>query len=251
MSMPEVLAIAAAGMAAGALNAVVGSGTLVTFPVLLGFGYAPVTANVSNTVGLVAGGVAGAVGYRRELEGQRQRTLRFATASASGAVTGAVLLLVLPAAAFRTIVPAFIALALVSIVLQPRLARRLAHRQPDEHRQGTGLAWLGVFVAGIYGGYFGAAQGILLVAILGLALPDGLQRVNALKNVLSLLVNLVAAVIFVFLADVAWAPAAAIAGGSILGGMLGARYGRRLPQPVLRGVIVMVGIVAIVQLLRG
>jgi uncharacterized protein len=251
MSLPEVLAVAAAGMAAGALNAVVGSGTLVTFPVLLGFGYAPITANVSNTVGLVAGGVAGAVGYRRELDGQRQRTLRFAMASASGAVTGAVLLLVLPASAFEAIVPAFIALALVSIVLQPRLARRLAHRQPDEARQGTGLARLGVFVAGIYGGYFGAAQGILLLAILGLALPDGLQRVNALKNVLALLVNLVAAVIFVFVANVAWAPAATIAGGSLLGGMLGARYGRRLPQPALRGVIVAVGTVAIVQLLRS
>lgn len=246
--MPEVLAIAAAGMAAGALNAVVGSGTLVTFPVLLGFGYAPVTANVSNTVGLVAGGVAGAVGYRRELEGQRQRTLRFATASASGAVTGAVLLLVLPAAAFRTIVPAFIALALVSIVLQPRLARRLAHRQPDEHRQGTGLAWLGVFVAGIYGGYFGAAQGILLLAILGLALPDDLQRVNALKNVLAGIVNGVAALVFIAVAHVAWGPAALIAAGSVVGAQLAARYGRRLSPQALRAVIVAVGIAAIVQL---
>ncbi|HEY6781541.1 MAG TPA: sulfite exporter TauE/SafE family protein [Thermoleophilaceae bacterium] len=251
MSGIEIVAVVAAGMAAGAINAVVGSGTLVTFPVLLAVGYSPVTANVSNTVGLVPGGISGSIGYRRELAGQRQRTLRFALASVAGGITGAVLLLVLPAAAFRAIVPVFIVIALIAIVLQPRLDRLVADRRPPEHRQGTGWTRLGVYVAGVYGGYFGAAQGIMLLAILGLALPDDLQRVNALKNVLATLVNLIAALIFIAFAHIAWAPAALIAGGSIVGGQLGARYGRRLPPSTLRAVIVVVGIAAIVQLVRG
>jgi uncharacterized protein len=243
----EIVAIAAAGMAAGAINTLVGSGTLITFPVLLAFGYAPVTANVSNNVGLVPGSVAGAIGYRRELEGQRTRALRFALASALGAATGAALLLVLPAAAFKAIVPVFIAIALISVLLQPRLDRLVAHRRPPE-AHGTGLPRLFVYLAGAYGGYFGAAQGILLLAILGLALPDDLQRINALKNVLAGVVNGVAAVIFILVADVAWGPAALIAAGSVVGAQLAARYGRRLSPQALRALIVAVGIAAIVQL---
>src|SRR5512133_1078629 len=183
MDVGEVIAIGLAGLAAGAINTVVGSGTLITFPVLLAFGYSPVTANVSNTIGLVPGSLSGAVGYRRELEGQRRRMLRLGTASLLGGTTGAVLLLVLPAAAFKAIVPVFIAIALVSVVLQPRLDRLVAERRPPPDEHGTGLPRVLVYLAGVYGGYFGAAQGILLLAILGLALPDGLQRVNALKNV--------------------------------------------------------------------
>ena len=248
MGAAEIVAIAAAGMAAGAINTLVGSGTLITFPVLLAFGYAPVTANVSNNVGLVPGSVAGAIGYRRELEGQRKRALRFALASALGAMTGAVLLLVLPASAFKAIVPVFIAIALVSVVLQPRLDRVVRDRRPPPDAHGTGLPRLGVYLAGVYGGYFGAAQGILLLAILGLALPDDLQRVNALKNVLAGVVNGVAALVFIVVADVAWGPAALIATGSVIGAQLAARYGRRLSPPALRAVIVAVGIAAIVQL---
>ncbi len=251
MSAAEILAIAAAGMAAGAINTVVGSGTLITFPVLLGFGYAPVTANVSNTIGLVPGGISGTIGYRRELAGQRAHTLRFALASVAGGVTGAVLLLVLPDEAFRAIVPFFIVLALIAIVMQARLDDLVARRRPPEHRQGTGWTRVGVYFAGVYGGYFGAAQGILLLGILGLALPDHLQRVNALKNVLATLVNLIAALIFIAVADVAWEAAGLIAGGSIVGAQLGARYGRRLPPTALRALIVVVGIAAIVQLIRG
>jgi uncharacterized membrane protein YfcA len=238
-------------MAAGGINTIVGSGTLVTFPVLLAFGYAPVTANVSNTVGLVPGGVSGAIGYRRELRGQGLRTLRFALVSATGGICGAVLLLVLPAEAFRTIVPAFIVVALVGIVLQPQLTLLVArHRTSQQGHEGA-LTRLGVLVTGIYGGYFGAAQGILLLAVLGLALPEDLQRVNALKNVLATLVNLVAALVFVVVADIAWAPAALIAGGSILGAQVGARYGRQLSPTALRATIVVVGVAAIVQLVRG
>ena len=249
MGAAEIAAIAAAGMAAGAINTLVGSGTLITFPVLLAFGYSPVTANVSNTVGLVPGSIAGAIGYRRELRGERTRTLRFAIASVLGGVSGAVLLLVLPDSAFKAIVPVFIAVALVAVVLQPRLDALVAERRPPPDAHGTGLPRAGVYLAGIYGGYFGAAQGILLIAILGLALPDDLQRVNALKNVLAGVVNGVAAIIFIVLADVAWGPAALIAAGSVVGAQLAARYGRRLSPQALRAVVVVVGIAAIVQLL--
>jgi uncharacterized protein len=245
----EIAAIAAAGMAAGAINTLVGSGTLITFPVLLAFGYSPVTANVSNTIGLVPGSISGAIGYRRELEGQRTRTLRFAVASVLGGISGAVLLLVLPDSAFEAIVPAFIAIALVAVALQPRLDRLVAERRPPPDAHGTGLPRVLVYVAGVYGGYFGAAQGILLLGILGLALPDDLQRVNALKNVLAGIVNGVAALVFIVVADVAWGPAALIAAGSVLGAQLAARYGRRLSPQALRAVIVVVGIAAIVQLL--
>ena len=254
MSIGEIVAIAFAGLAAGTINTIVGSGTLITFPVLLAFGYAPVTANVSNTIGLVPGSISGAVGYRRELSGQGRRALRLGTMSVLGGATGAVLLLVLPAAAFKAIVPVFIALALVLIIVQPRLNRMLAGREAkrerDSHRREHGLVIvLAVYVTGGYGGYFGAAQGILLLGILGAALAQDLQRTNALKNVLAGLTNGVAGVYFIFAAHVDWAPAAIIAATSILGAQLGARYGRKLPPAGLRGVIVVVGVGAIVRLL--
>jgi uncharacterized membrane protein YfcA len=249
LSVGEIAAIAIAGMAAGTINTVVGSGTLITFPVLLAFGYAPVTANVSNTIGLVPGSVSGAVGYRRELTGQGRRALRLGTMSVLGGLTGAVLLLVLPASAFETIVPAFIAAALVLTVMQPRLSRWLARREIDLEHPRSLFAPLAVYLTGVYGGYFGAAQGILLLAILGVALDQNLQRTNALKNVLAGLVNGVAGVYFIFAAHVDWGPAAIIAATSIVGAQLGARYGRRLPPRALRATIVAVGIFAIVRLL--
>jgi uncharacterized membrane protein YfcA len=248
MSLGEIVAIACAGLAAGAINTLVGSGTLITFPVLLAFGYAPVTANVSNTIGLVLGNVSGAVGYRRELAGQGARVVRLGAMSLLGGITGAVLLLVLPASAFKAIVPVFIAIALVLTLLQPRLARWLTRREIDLERRGSVLVALAVYLTGVYGGYFGAAQGILLLAILGVALAQDLHRTNALKNVLVGLVNGVAAVYFAFAAHVDWGPAAIIAGASILGAQLGARYGRRLPPDALRAVIVVVGVFAIVRL---
>jgi uncharacterized protein len=249
VSLLHAVAILAAGVVAGTINTVVGSGTLITFPVLLGFGYAPVVANVSNTIGLVPGSAAGAIGYRRELGGQRKRTLPLAAASVLGAAAGAGLLLTLPASAFKSIVPAFIAIALVLVVLQPRLSRTFGDRDADARVRAGPMATVGVFASGVYGGYFGAAQGIMLLAILGLALDDDLQRINAVKVVLAGLVNLVAGVIFVFVAHVAWLPALLIAAGSTSGGVLGARGGRRLPPAALRGVTVVVGIAAIVRLL--
>jgi uncharacterized protein len=251
MSGGEILAIALAGLAAGAVNAAVGSGTLITFPVLLAFGYTPVTANVSNTIGLVPGALSGAWGYRRELAGQRSRAIRFGIASLLGGTTGAVLLLTLPSSAFKTIVPAFIAVALVLVILQPRINRLLASGAIGSWHERGILPPLAVYATGIYGGYFGAAQGIMLLAFLGVALPQNLQRTNALKNVLVGLVNGVAGLLFVFAAHVAWAPVAIIAASSVLGGQLGAHYGRRLSPNALRGLIVVVGTTAIVRLVAG
>jgi hypothetical protein len=235
-------------MAAGAINAVVGSGTLITFPVLLAVGYPPVVANVSNTVGLVPGTASGTWGYRRELSGQRQRILRLGGRSVLGGLTGGILLLVLPARAFKAIVPALIALACVLVLVQPALTRRLAHRRGERPAHGGPLLLVAVYLAGIYGGYFGAAQGVLLIAILGLALSEDLQRINAAKNLLAGLVNLTAAMLFILVADVAWHPALLIAIGSTIGGQIGATVGRRLPPLALRGVIVLVGLTAIIRL---
>ncbi len=249
MSIGEILAIALAGLAAGTINTVVGSGTLITFPVLLAFGYAPVSANVSNTVGLVPGSLSGAYGYRRELIGQRRRVVRLGIAGVLGGITGAVLLLLLPASAFKDIVPVFIAIALVLVVMQPRLNRLLARHDVNPAHEGGVFTPIAVYLAGVYGGYFGAAQGILLLGILGVALAQDLQRTNALKNVLAGLVNGVAGIYFIAATHIEWAPALIIAGASILGGQLGARYGRRLPPAALRGLIVVVGLTAIVRLL--
>jgi hypothetical protein len=318
----QALAIFAAGLAAGTINTVVGSGTLITFPTLLAFGYPPVLANVSNNVGLVPGVASGVHGYRAELEGQRRRIIRLGSASACGGLVGAILLLVLPAEAFKAIVPALIGVAVVMVLIQPRLARWMARRQlarsagragdgglaaqadgadpnprpPADADHGTGgiggtggaggvggangngaagragaatavgvlpatgissradaiggpVLWALVFCAGVYGGYFGAAQGVLLIGMLGIAFTDSLQRINAVKNVLAGLVNGVAAVVFIALTHIDWKVAGLIAAGSIIGGQAGARVGRRLPPWGLRLLIVCVGVAALVKLL--
>ena len=236
-------------MSAGTINTVVGSGTLITFPVLLGVGLSPVTANVSNTIGLFPGSFVGAYGYRRELAGQRQRATVLGMASALGAVAGAVLLLELPPGAFKAIVPVLIVLALALVLFGPKLTRRLAGTKHAPSESVGWPLWVVTLGTGIYGGYFGAAQGVLLMGFLGLLLAESLQRQNALKNVLAGLVNFVAAIVFVATAEVDWAAAGLVAAGSVLGGILGARIGRRLPPAVLRAVIVAVGIAAIVKLL--
>ncbi|MDX6359563.1 MAG: uncharacterized protein QOH37_2617 [Nocardioidaceae bacterium] len=229
-----------------------GSGTLITFPVLLACGLPAVTANVSNNVGLVPGSLSAVIGYRAELRGQRGRVLRLASASFLGAAAGAVLLLVLPSSAFDTIVPALIALGVLLVVVGPAISRRVAARaearggMPDH---GVWWVWPAVLGAGVYGGYFGAAQGVLLMAILGIGVADTMQRHNATKNALSLVVNAVAAVVFLFVAHLDWRAVALIAVGSVIGGQIGSTVGRRLPPGVLRGVIVVVGVVAIVSLL--
>jgi uncharacterized protein len=247
----EVVAILAAGMAAGTINTIVGSGTLITFPTLLFFGIPPLVANVSNTVGLVAGGLTGIHGYRAELAGQGGVLRRLLPASLVGAVTGAILLLKLPESAFDAIVPILIAAALLLVVLGPRIQAWAATRHPDHDSLGRHLLLtVGVFCAGVYGGYFGAAQGILLVGVMSVLMTISLQRVNALKNVLSTGVNAVAALMFMIFAweRIDWSVAALIAAGSLAGGYVGARVGRRLSRRVLRGLIVVIGVAAIAKI---
>jgi uncharacterized membrane protein YfcA len=245
LSPLAALAIAGAGFAAGTINTIVGSGSLITFPTLLALGYPPVVANVSNTVGLVTGSISGAIGYRRELEGQAPRVRVLGLASLSGGLAGALLLLALPAAVFENVVPALILVACVLVALQPRLAAR----DRPAYAHGGPLLFLMVFATGIYGGYFGAAQGVILIALLGIFLDDGLQRLNALKNVLAGLVNGIAALLFIAFADVDWAVAGLLAAGAICGGQLGARLGRRIPAGWLRAAIVVVGVAVAIRLL--
>lgn len=239
--------ILGAGLVAGFVNAVVGSGSLLTFPVLLAAGYPPVVANVSNTVGMVFGSVSGVVGYRRELAGQRDRVIALALPAGLGALTGALLLLVLPASVFHRVVPVLVIFAVALVIAQPRLSRLLAaHR---EHRYSAWALRVAVFLTAIYGGYFGAAQGVILVGVMGLLLNDDLQRINALKNVLAAIVNGLSAVVFVLFAHIAWVPALLLGASSLVGGQLGAAMGRRLPPNVLRAVIAVGGVAAVIKLL--
>ncbi|MFC7492390.1 MULTISPECIES: sulfite exporter TauE/SafE family protein [unclassified Knoellia] len=259
MGAAEAALILVAGVVAGTINTVVGSGTLVTFPTLLFFGYAPVTANVSNTIGLVAGGLTGSWGYRHELRGTRATLLRWAPMSLLGGVVGAGLLLVLDPAAFRAIVPALIGLGLLLVVFGPRITAWTTARRGDfpataldEHSaRRAALLMVGVFATAIYGGYFGAAQGVILMGVLTTLTSASLQSLNAIKNVLATIVNSVAALTFIIVApeQVDWRVAGLIAAGSLLGGVLGARVGRRLPPTVLRAVIIVIGVVAIVRML--
>jgi hypothetical protein len=249
MQLWQDAVIAVAGILAGMINAVVGSGTLITFPVLLAFGYPAVTANVSNGLGLVPGSLSGAYGYRRELEGQRSRLSKLGIASGLGAICGAVLLLTLPADTFQAIVPALIVVALVLVVIQPWLARKVAARRSDRPTDGGVVLWLAIFGTGIYGGYFGAAQGVIALGVMGVLLSEPMQRINGAKNVLTAVANLVSGIVFVFVAHVAWLAVVLIAVGSLVGGLIGARIGRNLPPIALRAVIVVVGLAAIVKLL--
>jgi uncharacterized membrane protein YfcA len=209
-----------------------------------------VTANVSNTVGLVFGNVTSMIGYRPEMAGQRARAIRLGTASMIGAVGGAILLLALPASAFRAVVPAFIGLGVFAILTGPYVSKWLAKRDRSASEASGGLwTFLGVMACGVYGGYFGAGQGLLFIAVLGIALADTIHRLNALRNMLAGLANTIAAVVFVFSAHIAWGAVALLAVGSIFGGWVGVHIGRRLPPTVYRVVIAAVGIVAFVKLI--
>jgi uncharacterized membrane protein YfcA len=244
--------IIAAGVVAGTVNTIVGAGSLLTFPTLLFLGYPPLVANVSNTVGLVPGTISGAIGYRRELAGQGTRARPLLIAAALGGVTGACLLLVLPAAAFARIVPVLILIACALVAIQPRLSAWVVERRARAGVVHVGGGWMlvvGVYLTGIYGGYFGAAQGVILIALLAILVDDDLQRLNGLKNLITVVINGVAAVLFVILAPVAWVPAILLAIGSIVGGQLGAVVGRRLSPFALRAAIITVGTLVAVRLL--
>lgn len=245
--------IALAGLWAGTINTIVGSGTLVTFPVLLALGYAPVTASISNAMGLVAGGFSGTWGYRKELRGQGRTLAKLAPASVLGAIIGSSLLLHLPESVFAIVAPILIVVALLMVIFQPRLQRILAARRekveaPKEHPWQLLVL---VFLAGVYGGYFVAAQGILLIGILGIFLAGTMQQANALKTLLTTLVNVVAAVSYLIFAfdRIAWPVVAVIAVSSLIGGYFGAKIGRRLSPVVLRTVIVILGLAALTNML--
>lgn len=252
MSVLEVCCVFLAGMAAGAINAIVGSGTLITFPTLLLFGYPPVAANMTNALGMVTGSVAGAVGYRAELVDAGRTLRRLIPMSLVGSIIGAFLLLWLPPEAFEVIVPVLIVVGLLLVVLGPRLQKAAAARHTDRPvRWHTPAMMAGVLATGVYGGYFGAAQGVILMGLLSALSAESLQRLNGYKNVLAAIVNAVAAVTFVLVAgeQILWTVAAVLAVGALIGGWLGARIGRRLNPLLLRSVIVVVGLVAIVVLL--
>jgi hypothetical protein len=253
-----MILICLAGVGAGAINAVVGSGTLITFPTLVALGYPPVTATMSNAVGLVAGGISGTWGYRRELSGQWDRLRWQIPASLIGAGVGAWLLLHLPEKVFVAVVPVLLIGALILVVVGPRIqawARKrsdAAGRSAEVVSPGRMAAVVAAtFVVGIYGGYFTAAQGILLIGLMGAILPESMQRMNAAKNLLSLLVNIVAAVAYTLVAfdRISWLAAGLIAVGSLAGGFLGAHYGRRLSPGALRIVIVVIGLIGLYRLL--
>ncbi len=249
MSTLEVVAVILAGVGAGAINSVVGSGTLLTFPILLAFGYSPVVANASNTLGMVPGAVLGAHGYRAELKGQRSFVARLAASSVLGGAVGAALFLMLPPSVFKAVVPILIAIACILVIAQPRLAAAIAKR-PTTRLPGTigPVLLLAIFLVGIYGGYFGGGQGIMLLAILGLSLRQSLQKVNGTKNVLAATANMVGAIAFIIAGRVAFEPALLLAAGSAVGGHVGARFGRRLDPRLLRVLIVVVGIATIIRL---
>ena len=239
MTLIEAVVIAAAGFGAGAVNTIVGSGSLITYPVLITLGYPPVIANIANTVGLAPGSVSGAFGYRRELGQSGGLLRRLVVASAVGAVVGASLLLILPASAFRAIVPVLILVATALVAVQPWLTRRLERtRRPRPDK----ALLPSIAAASIYGGYFSAAQGVILLGLLGLFLPAGIQRHNAVKNVLQAVVNVVAACLFVVTAHPNWSVVGLIASGSLLGAQVGALVGRRIPELPLRLVVIVVGV---------
>ncbi len=247
MSVAAAAAVLAAGFLAGAINTIVGSGSLITFPTLLALGLSPVVANVSNTVGLVFGGVSGALGYRREMTGQGDRVMALLIPAVAGSVLGATLLLTLPERIFIRVVPALILVALLLIIVQPRLAVPRGNHPSRKWR--TFLLPVAVLASAVYGGYFGAAQGIILLSLLGLLVDDSIQRLNALKNVLVTVVNGVAAVYFVSVARVDWTAVAMVAIGSVVGGQVGALVARRLEPTTLRIAIVIGGTVALAKLL--
>jgi uncharacterized protein len=247
MTTLAVSAVIGAAMVAGAANAIVGSGSLLTFPTLIALGYAPLVANVSNSVGLVFGTASGALGYRRELAGQRSRILHLLGFSVVGGAIGALLLLVLPSGVFQAVVPVLVLLAIILVAVQPWLTRKLSDRGPS--RTSAVLLRAGVFATGVYGGYFGAAQGVILMALVAVLIDDSLQRLNGLKNVLMAFATAAPAIIFVIRAPVAWEPAVLIALGSIAGAQLGSLVGRRLSPVILRAIIIVGGLAVLVKLL--
>jgi uncharacterized membrane protein YfcA len=242
----NLLLLAGAGVVAGAVNSAIGSGTLLTYPLLLAAGLPPVVANGTNSLGIAPGSAVGAWGYRRELVGRGRQVAGMAALVAVGAVFGAVLVLALPSRVFASVVPWLIVVACVLVIAQPHLVRALRSRGVDPTSLPRRALVPVLLAVGVYAGYFGAAQGIILIAALGALYDSDLQSTNAAKNVLQGVSNSAAAIAFVVAGAVSWPAAIAVGAGASLGGLVGAPFARRLPDPVLRGIIVAVGLVAAV-----
>lgn len=239
------VAVAAAGLVAGAVNAIAGAGSLLTFPVLVAVGLTPLSANVTNSIGVVPGNLAGTYGFRHQLSGQRRRLLGFVGPGAVGSVVGAVLLLALPSHSFALVAPALVAVASVLTLAQPALARRVDRARARRNAVGLGA---GIFAVSIYGGYFGSGIGVLFIAVLGIFLVDTMPRLNASKTVLQAMANGVAGILFAFLGPVRWWLVLILAVSSAAGGPLGARLSLRLPADRLRGIIGVLGLASAVYL---
>jgi len=244
----ELLAVAAAGVAAGASNSIAGAGSLITFPTMVALGLPPLSANVTNTVGIIPGYVGGVLGYSDLLRQQGERFARLLAPMLIGAVAGTAALLLTSNGAFEVIVPVLIAASCLLLLFQPRLNARLSHAG-NEH---SPYLTAGIVFCGAYGAYFGSAVSILLFAILALFVADTLQHLNAMKIVLVGCANLLAAVAYAFLAPVEWRYALTLMVSSLLGGRVGAHYARRIPSDPLRiGIAVFGLIVAAVLAVRA
>lgn len=254
---PDQLALLlVAGVLAGVVNALAGGGSLVLFPALLAVGYPPLAANVTNSVAQCPGYLGFALGSRRELRGQRRRVLSTAGVAVAGSLAGSLLLLVLPAAVFDAVVPALVAVASLLLGVQPWLARRIRGPrriwEPRSHVADRRAALLpAVFVGAVYGGYFGGALGVLLIAVLALTTNDNLRRLNAVKGVLSLIISVVTVLVFAFGAPVDWLAVAFLAPATLVGGLIGAKLASRISAATLRVAVVVLGLtVSIYMFLR-
>jgi len=248
LSPLHVVLVLGAGLVAGIFNGVAGGGSLISFPLLLALGYPALTANVTNTVGIWPGYLGSAAGYRTEIAGQKVRLVRLSPAAIGGGVIGAILLLTTPSADFTRLAPYLILAAAALFAVQPLLRRALDRGSPTSATR-TVLLQGGTFGASIYGGYFGAGMGVMLLAILGLALPDSIARTSGLRTVLSILINGVAAIVFLVHGGLAWDAVWLLAGGSLVGGWIGARVALAIPAAALRAVVILIGVGTAVKLL--
>lgn len=242
--------VALAGVGAGVVNGVAGGGTLISFPTLIALGYPALTANVTNTVGIWPGYLGGVAGFHREIAGQAEQIRALSIPAALGAAAGAALLLSTPSSDFSRAAPWLILFAAALFAVQPLLVRIL-DRGRHEHPTRRWLLLGGTFLCSVYGGYFGAGLGVMLLAVLGLALPDTLARTSGMRTVLSILVNGLAAIAFIVHSPLVWSVVALLAIGSLVGGWLGARLALRLPAPALRAVVILVGAASAARLFAG
>jgi len=239
-----------AGFGAGVFNGVAGGGTLISFPVLLALGYPAIVANVTSTVGIWPGYLGGVAGFRREIADQRDRFTTLAPVTVLGATAGAILLLTTPSSDFTRLAPWLVLFASVLFALAPLLRRWLAGEQSALRARPVALG-VGMFIAAVYGGYFGAAMGVIILAVLGLTLPDTLARAGGIRAVLSVLANGVAAIVFIIHGHLQWGAAGLLAIGCLGGGYLGAALARKLPSAVLRVIVVAIGLATGIRLLVG